>query len=161
MVTQSQFSGGRGLVRVDGRCGNASWLKWESHKVSRTRLSPLMRYVLENAGDRIERGKIVEVYAGLKRRYRGWYAYPCMGRKEAAEYQTRYRRFQPTLTRSLKRLELRGLVRLIRHGKYMKWVELTEQGRAVVCLLRAEGQADPAAGSLTSSTETSEKPRRS
>jgi hypothetical protein len=93
------------------------------------RLSSLMKWIVINAGDGIDRGEIVSQYFHLERRYCGFFTDPCMKGKEKRDYETRYRRVQPALSRSLLRLQQRGLVELIRHRRYVKEIRLTAMGK--------------------------------
>lgn len=104
--------------------------KYRSPKVNRKHLSRLMRAVLSHIDiDKgVERGELVECIFGLLRRYRGYFTDPCMSANEKRKYERHYRRAQPVLTRCLRKLESRGLVRLIRHGRYVKRINLTTRG---------------------------------
>lgn len=120
----------------EGGCGG--------HNVSRKHLSPLMVRVLLDVGDGIERGELLEKLYRLPRRYCGFDADLCLRGGERQDHERRYHRAQPVLTRSLSRLEKRGLVRLIRRGRYVKGVTLTEEGRCLVRELCAgEKEARP------------------
>jgi DNA-binding transcriptional ArsR family regulator len=101
-------------------------------KVSRRKLSPLMIEILHAIGDGIERGALVEKLYGLRRRYRGWYTDPCLRGNTKREHDRRYRNAQAVLSRTLKRLQRRGLITLVRKHEYVKAVSLTEKGRMVV-----------------------------
>ena len=111
-----------------------------SQKVNRKRLSRLMSNILAHVDgdDGIERGELVASLYNVERRYCGHWTDPCMRPKELREYERRYRRAQPTITRALKKLESRGLVRLIRHQRYVKKVILTAHGR-----IEVNGSAEP------------------
>ena len=100
-------------------------------KVNQKHLSGLMKAILAHIDetDGIERGEIVERVFGLERRYCRFYTDPCMRPKEKQDFERRYRCVQPVVSRCLRKLENRGLVRLIRHGRYVKKVDLTLQGR--------------------------------
>lgn len=102
-----------------------------NRKVNRTHLSSLMKFILANAGDGIERSELVASFFRLQRRYVGWYTDPCLAPRRKREHERRYRRAQPSITRTLKRLESRGLVQLLRHGKVVKEVRLTPEGKAI------------------------------
>lgn len=104
--------------------------KYRSPKVSHKRLSRLMRAVLSHIDiDKgVERGELVECIFGLPRWYRGYFTDPCVSANEKRKYERHYRRAQPVLTRCLRKLENRGLVRLTRHGRYVKRINLTPQG---------------------------------
>jgi len=106
-------------------------VKYRSQKLNHNHLSPLMEFILLNAGDGIERGQIVEKFYGLERRYCGWYTDPCFTPKEKRDYEHRYRRIQPVVTRALNRLAVRGLVQLIRRGLYVKEIRLTSEGKSI------------------------------
>ncbi len=118
----------------------ASQRKYRGQKVSRKRLSRLMRAVLVHIDiDKgVERGELVESIFRLPRRYRGYFTDPCMSANGKRKYERYYRRVQPVLTRCLKKLESRGLVRLICHGRYVKRINLTLRG---VRLTRQYGDA--------------------
>lgn len=103
----------------------------ENEKVNHKRLSALQRWILVHAVGGMERGEIAEGYYGLKRRYRGYYTDPCPSKRQERRHRRRQRRVQPAVTRSLKRLEARGLVKLIRHGQHVKELHATAQGREV------------------------------
>jgi len=105
--------------------------KYENRKVSRNHLSALMRFILLNADGGIPRGEITERFYDLERRYSEYYTDPCLRGKRKSRYENRYRRAQPALSKALRRLEKRGLVRLIRRNKYVKSVHLTEKGKAI------------------------------
>jgi DNA-binding transcriptional ArsR family regulator len=102
----------------------------EKTKVN-TRLSELARWILLNAGDGIERGDIIAGFYEVERLYIGCYLDPCFRPKERREHDRQNRYAQPRVTMTLKRLEKRGFVCLIRHRKYVKEVRLTEKGKAV------------------------------
>jgi DNA-binding transcriptional ArsR family regulator len=105
--------------------------KYEGQKVNRNRLSILMRWILERTGNGIDRGQIVEGFYGLERRYRKWYTDPCFTPKKKCEYERRYRLVQPVVSRTLRRLEARGLVQSTRHGRYAKRIQLTAEGALI------------------------------
>jgi len=130
MQTSGNSIGTREVKRLGGECGG--------QKVNRNRLSGLMRSVLRHVREceGIERGELSEHILGLERRYRGYFVDPCMKPKEKLDYERRHHRAQPVLTRTLKRPEKRGLVNLVRGGKYVKRVYLTEEGRMVAENLR-------------------------
>jgi hypothetical protein len=77
----------------------------------------------------VERGELIECIFGLPRRYCGYFTDPCMTPNEKEKYERCYRRAQPVLSKCLRKLENRGFVRLIRHGRYVKKVDLTQKGR--------------------------------
>ncbi|MCX5638835.1 MAG: hypothetical protein NTX52_14250 [Planctomycetota bacterium] len=105
--------------------------KYKSQKVSRNCLSMLMRWILEHTGNGIDRGQIVEGFYGLDRRYCKWYTDPCFTPKEKCEYERRYRLVQPVVSRTLRRLETRGLVQSTRHKRYIKRIQLTAEGKII------------------------------
>jgi len=105
--------------------------KTRPQKVSRGALSAIMKSILVCIGSCMERGSLVESLYGLERRYRGWYTDPCFGEKEKQAYEQTYARIQPVVTRSLNRMEKRGLVTLMRHGRYVKWIALTDKGKVL------------------------------
>ena len=106
--------------------------KYESQKVKKTRrLTELSRWILENVGDGIERGDITEKFFGLERRYCGSWIETCMSRRKQREYDREYRKKQPLVSYSLRRLERLGLVRPIRKRQYVKAVQLTDKGMAL------------------------------
>jgi hypothetical protein len=90
----------------------------------------------------VERGELIECIFGLPRRYCGCFTDPCMTPNEKQKYEQRYRHAQPVLTKCLRKLENRGLVRLIRHGRYVKKVDLTQKGR----MLKEQRAKSPMAG---------------
>ncbi len=122
------------MVTINHNMPSAS--KYESGKVSQNHLSDLMRFILLHAADGIERGEIAEHFYGLDRRYRGFYTDPCMPPKHKRAYERRYRRVQPVITRTLKRLQNRGLIELRCHGQYVKEIHLTAQGRVLLELIK-------------------------
>lgn len=107
--------------------------KYGGQKVNHKHLSKLMRAILSHIDidESIERGELVERIFELPRRYCGYFVDPCMRPNEKRKYERRYKRAQPTITRSLNRLENHGLVRLMHHGRYVKRINLTPQGRAL------------------------------
>ena len=105
--------------------------KYENRKVSRNHLSALMRFILLNADGGIQRGEITERFYGLERRYLGYFADPCLRGKQKSRYENRYRRAQPSISKALRKLEKRGLIRLIRRDKNVKHVHLTEKGKTM------------------------------
>ena len=109
-------------------------------KVSGKQLSQLQKFILAHAVNGIERGEIVAEHYGLERRYRGYYADPCFRGKAKHDFNARYRRVQPVVTRSLKRLAERGLVQLVRRGHCVKEIITTVEGRN---LLRTISAARP------------------
>lgn len=104
-------------------------------KVSRNRLSHQMKFILVNASDGADRGEIFSNYYGLERRYCGYFTDPCMRVKELREYERLYHDKQPVFSKALKRLEEKGLVSLIKHGSYVKRIQLTPDGQSVVAEL--------------------------
>jgi len=106
------------------------------------RLSKLARWILCNTGDGIERGEIVARFYGLRRLYCNFYVDPCFPPKQRREHNRWSRYAQPRVTMTLKRLEKRGLVQLIRHGKCVKRVCLTEEGKAVAEELKRAADID-------------------
>ena len=101
-------------------------------KVNTIFLSDLARWILLHTGDGIDRAEIVQKFYGLERLYRGWYVDPCFTAKEIFEHERLNRHAQPRVSMTLKRLEKRGFVRLIRRRRYVKKVLLTAQGKTVV-----------------------------
>ena len=104
---------------------------YNGQKVNRNRLSMLMRWILEHTGDGIDRGQIVEGFYGLERRYCKWYTDPCFTPKKKCEYERRYRLVQPAVSRTLMRLESRELIQSTRHGRYIKRIQLTADGKII------------------------------
>jgi len=103
--------------------------KYEGQKVSQNHLSSLMKCILLSADGGTQRGEIAENFYGLERRYcGGYYVEACLRGRQKDDYDRRYRRAQPAISKALKRLEERGLVRLVRFGRYVKEVCLTEKG---------------------------------
>ena len=103
----------------------------QNQKVSQKRLSKLMRFILVNTGDGIERAEIIAKYYNLDRRYCKFFTDPCFSRQEKRQFDRRFRRAQAAVTKSLDRLEHRGLVELVRRKQYVKDVQLTSAGRIV------------------------------
>jgi hypothetical protein len=119
------------MQNVEQEADRVSKRKCGSQNLSRKWLSPVMRFILAHGRNGIERGALVECIYGLERRYRGFDVDLCLRGTEKTDYEHRYRRAQPVLSRSLKRLERRGLVTLVRHGQYVKAVTLTDKGRVL------------------------------
>jgi len=109
--------------------------KYESQKVAGYRLTDLACWILEHASDGMERGQIVEGFAGLERRYCGYFTDPCFTKNEKRLFEAEYRRVQPVITKTLRRLEKLGLVHLTRRKRYVKTVHLTEKGKALAVAL--------------------------
>ena len=105
--------------------------KYQRTKVKRNRFSKLSQWILLNTGEGMERGKILEGFYNLERLYRGWYVDPCYTPKEKRDHDRMNANTQPLITMTLKRLQKRGLVELIRHGQYVKELRLTSEGKAV------------------------------
>lgn len=105
-------------------------------KVNQKHISKLMRDILsciDSTDGIIERGELVaNLYDIGGRRYCGFYVDPCFGETKSRKYNRCYRRAQPAMTRALNKLEGRGLVQLIRHGRYVKKIELTAEGKMIV-----------------------------
>lgn len=97
-------------------------------KVARIRVNPLVRWILQHTGAGVARSEITEGFYGLEPFYRGGYADPCLSPREKRERQTKCRRAQPTITKTLKRLEALGLVELVCRNRYVKAVRLTQKG---------------------------------
>jgi hypothetical protein len=109
--------------------------------VNQKHISKLMRDILsciDSADGIIERGELVaNPYDIGGRKYCGFYVDPCFGETKSRKYNRCYRRAQPAMTRALNKLEGRGLVQLVRHGRYIKKIELTAEGKMIVeCLVR-------------------------
>jgi hypothetical protein len=98
--------------------------------VAISRLSPLARWILQQAEarDGIERGQIAEGFFGLSRFYRGFYVDPCLTRNQRRDRDRVYRRAQPLISKTLKRLEAAGLIELIRCNHYTKLIRLMARG---------------------------------
>ena len=117
--------------------------KYEGQKVSQSHLSSLMKCILLSADGGIQRGEITENFYGLERRYcGGYYVEACLRGKQKNDYDRRYRRAQSAISKALRRLEERGLVHLIRHGKHVKKVCLTEQGALMAQKLGQSGNGN-------------------
>jgi len=119
-----------GVVNLRQEQDRSSESKLAKTKVN-NRLSKLARWILCNTGDGIKRGEIVARFYGLQRLYCNFYVDPCFRPKEHRDHNCRSRYAQPRVTMTLKRLERRNLVQLIRHGKYAKEIRLTEMGKTV------------------------------
>jgi len=115
---------------------------YEKQKLSQKHLSSLMKFILLNADGGIQRGEIIERFYGLERRYCGYYSDPCLRGKQKSHYERQYRRAQPAISKALRRLEKRGLVRLIRRGRYVKEVCLTEKGSILTQILNKDGSGN-------------------
>lgn len=146
----SHPTGLRDMQDIHQETDRVSEDKCGSQNLNRKWLSPVMRLILVHVRNGIERGALVERIYGLERRYCGYDADSCLRGKEKTDYKRRYRRAQPVLSRSLKRLEQRGLVNLTRHGRYIKGVVLTDKGKALADELREddrrEGEVEHRAG---------------
>jgi DNA-binding transcriptional ArsR family regulator len=119
-------------VQMDGFPEDvSSKSNYEGQKVNRKHLSGLMKFILVNTGDGADRGEIFSNYYGLERRYCGYFTDPCMKKNELREYERLYHDKQPVFSKALKRLEEKGLVSLIRHGSYVKRIQLTAEGKLI------------------------------
>ncbi len=116
--------------------------KYEGQKVNQNHLSALMKFILLNADTGTQRGEITEKFYGLERRYCGYYSDPCLRGEEKLRYDRRYRRAQPAISKALSKLEKRGLVQLIRLGRYVKEVCLTEKGTLLAQKLSQVGNGN-------------------
>ncbi len=125
-----KFNSVRGSMH--GEDQKPSRRKCASRKLSQLRLSGLQERILAHADSGLERGEIAQGEYELERRYRGFYTDPYMSRAGKKSHEVRYRRCQPAITKSLRRLETRGLIKLIRKGPYVKALELTDSGRKLV-----------------------------
>ena len=115
----------------------------EDQKVKEPRrLTELARWILQNIGDGIERGDITEKFFGLERRYCGCWIETCMSRRKQREYDREYRKKQPLVSYSLRRLERLGLIRPIRRRRYVKAVQLTDKGMALAQELKTRNCID-------------------
>jgi hypothetical protein len=103
----------------------------KAKKVSQNHLSQLMKFILVNTGDGAERGEIFSRYYGFERHYCGWYIDSCLRGKTLRRRQKLYHEKQPVFTKTLKRLENRGLIQIARHGFYVKEIHLTTKGKLV------------------------------
>lgn len=110
-------------------------MNYSGPKVNRNCLSNQIKFIMVNAGDGADRGEIFARYYGLARRYLGYYTDPCMHGKELREYQKLYCEKQPVFTKALRRLEAKGLVKLIKHGCYVKRIHLTHEGSLLAAQL--------------------------
>jgi hypothetical protein len=102
---------------------------YEGQKVNQKHLSALMKFILVKTGNGADRGEIFSTYYRLERRYCGYYTDPCLRGRYLQEYERLYRDKQPVFSKALKRLEERGLVSLIKHGNYIKRIQLTPDGQ--------------------------------
>jgi hypothetical protein len=114
--------------------------KYEAHKVANLRLTTLARWILQNTNDGIDRGEIAAGFLGLERRYCGYFTDPCFSPNKKQEYERGYRRAQPSITKTLKRLETLGLVHLTRRHSHVKQINLTQKGKQIAAQLRDIGQ---------------------
>jgi len=117
-------------------------LKYETQKLSHKHLSALMRFILLNAGSGFQRSEITERFYGLERRYFGYYVDNFLHGRQKINYERRYQRAQPAISKALRRLEKRGLVQLVRHGPYVKEIFLTEKGKFTAQTLNGIGNGD-------------------
>ena len=99
-------------------------------KVKR-KLGKRQEEILCIVGKGIERGAIAAKIWGLERRYRHGNLDVWMSKRKRREYERKYRQAQPLITQTLRALEKRGLVELVRHGKCVKEVHLTGEGRRI------------------------------
>lgn len=130
--------GCRGKVQnIRPRLNRSSERNLESRKVNSKRPTELAKWILLNIGDGIDRADIVARYFNIGRLYCGYYVDPCFSPKERCRHSRRYRYSQPRVTMTLKRLERRGLVRLIRRKQYVKKVQLTDKGKAIARELKS------------------------
>jgi len=138
--TQRQIGSKEKIQNIEFCSDRVSELKLATTKVNAkglNRLSKLVKWILANAGDGIRRGEIVEGYFGIERLYCGFYVDPCYSIRAKRHRQRRCRRVHPQLSMTLKRMEKRGLVQLIRHGQYVKSVCLTTRGKVLAKHLKS------------------------
>jgi hypothetical protein len=105
-------------------------------------LSELARWILLHTGDGTDRGQIAEGFFKLERLYCGWYVDPCYNPKVRRERDSKYKKAQPLITKTLWRLQRLRLVELIKHGKCVKKIRLTAAGKAVVQQLVEDGDIE-------------------
>ena len=106
-------------------------------KVSQYRLSGRMRQILLNIGDEIERGELLSRLYGFERNYCGYWNELCVYGKEKRDHLRRYGSAQAAMSRSLLRLQSRGLITTIKggKGKVIKKIVLTETGKRIAQML--------------------------
>lgn len=128
LENRGDYDGQRGDMPRDMPSG----VECERRNVNRRQLSRLMRFILVHADNGIDRAEIVARFYQIPKRYCGYYTDPCWSAKRKREYERQYRRAQPTVTRTLKRIERRRLIELVRRGKYVKQIRLTAAGKLLV-----------------------------
>lgn len=142
---QRQIVSKEQIQNIESRSDRASELKLATTKINTkglNRLSNLAKWILVNAGDGIKRGEIVERYFGIERLYCGFYVDACYSIREKRRRQRRCRHVQPQLSMTLKRMEQRGLVQLIRPRRYVKKIYLTSAGKTLAEQLMDNGGVD-------------------
>jgi hypothetical protein len=113
--------------------------KCKAQKVANVQLTTLASWVIQHTDGAIDRGEIAAGFFGLERRYCGYFTDPCFSSKKRQEYEKEYRRAQPRITRTLKRLETLGLVHLTRQNSYVKQMRLTNKGKEAAAQLKNIG----------------------
>jgi len=111
----------------------------ELQNVNQNHSSRLMRDILAfiDGSECVERGELVAAFYDVGgRRYCGCYLDPCYSKTQNRKFNRCYKRAQPAITRCLKKLEDRGLVKLLRHGRYVKRITLTPQGKTLAGAMR-------------------------
>ena len=111
----------------------------KTRNVNQKHLSRLMWDILTyiDGSECVDRGELVAAFYNIGgRKYCGYYVDPCFSKPQNRKYNRCYRRAQPAITRCLKKLESRGLVKLLRHGRYVKRITLTPKGRTLAGKIR-------------------------
>ena len=107
----------------------------EPQNVNQNHISCLMRNILAfiDGSECVDRGELVAAFYDVGgRRYCGCYLDPCYSKTQNRKYRHCYKRAQPAITRCLKKLEGRGLVKLLRHGRYIKKIKITAEGKMLI-----------------------------
>jgi hypothetical protein len=102
------------------------------------KLGARQKAILCIVGEGIERGEIAWRLWALERRYHHGNLDIWMSERKRREYERKYRRAQPVICKSLRRLCRLGFVELVKHGAYVKEVRLTLEGTKAVQGLLAE-----------------------
>ncbi len=103
--------------------------------VNQNHISCLMRDILAfiDGSECVDRGELVVAHYDVGgRRYCGFYVDPCYTKPQNRKYNRCYKRAQPAITRCSKKLEGRGLVNLLRHGRYIKKIKITAEGKMLI-----------------------------
>lgn len=133
-TNRTEASHSQGVLTVPSQNDRPPEANYGVQNVNQNHISRLMRDILVfiDGPKCVERGELVAALYDIGgRRYCGYYVDPCFSKTESRKYNQCYKRAQPAMTRTLKKLEIRGLIRLIHHGRYVKRLSLTPQGKIV------------------------------